>query len=316
MSATFKQLEHATLLATTGSFTRAAERANLSQSAFSRSIDKLESSVGVRLFDRDGRTVAPTVFGEALTQGAEEVLDRYREIFREIHNLQDLTSGGLAVALGVYPAEIVGHRAVGTMLRAHPKLSIRACVSNWEDVNRQVISGEVDLAYAVLNEARHDPRLAIEPVAKHEKAIYARAGHPLAGLSRVTREQLDAFPLVSIRVPAELAPHVPGKGEVDESTGFLIPSTEIDDFTVARGIVATSDAIGVTTPIQIESQLAAGDFALLNYPRPWITPEYGFIYREGRSLSPAARKFIEVVCDTEADAMEKNQNLLDRYLPL
>ena len=316
MKATLKQLEHAAILRATGNFTRAASQANLSQSAFSRSIDKLEAIFGETLFNRDGRTITPTIFGEAVTRGAQELQDRYEEIHREVHNLRGLATGSLAVAFGVYPAEIVGHKAIADLNQQYPELLVRSHVCNWEDVNQMVIAKEVDLAYAVLNEARRDERLAIEQVAQHEKALYASADHPLAHTTHVSREQLDAYPLVSIRVPAGLAPLIPGKAELDESTGFLLPAVEIDNFNLARGIIAGTHAIGVTAPIQIESQLSSGQLVLLDYPRPWIAPEYGFIYRKHRSLSPAAREFMNLIREHESQAMARNTQLLDEYLPM
>ena len=58
-----RQLQHLLLLADELHFARASERAFLSQSAFSRSIQALEESVGLRLFDRDLRLVRPTPSG-------------------------------------------------------------------------------------------------------------------------------------------------------------------------------------------------------------------------------------------------------------
>ena len=62
--------------------------------------------------------------------------------------------------------------------------------------------------------------------ASHELAIYVRAGHPLTAHKEVTRELLDEYPLVSIRVPAELAEYVPGRATVDAKSGFLLPAID------------------------------------------------------------------------------------------
>jgi DNA-binding transcriptional LysR family regulator len=316
MYLTLKQLHHARLLAATGNFTAAARRANLTQSAFSRSIEKLEHQLGVQLFDRRTDGVKPTVFGLALVDGARDIEGRIDAITQQIDDIRGLVTGSLSVALGVYPAEISVHKALGRMMEHYPGVSLRARICNWEDVNERVLSGSVDLAYAVIDQAAGDARLEVEPVISHELAYYVRSGHPLAGLSLVAPSQIDEYPLVSIRVPAALAPMVSGRAEVDANTGFLIPSIEIDDFSVARGVVRAGNAVGVTTPVQIEEQLADGDFVLLQHPRPWLAPVFGFIKPRGQSLSTAATAFQALVRRAEEQAECSNKALFDRYLPM
>lgn len=315
MSISVRQLRHALALADTGSFTKAAQRSSVSQSALSRSIEKLEEQLGVRLFHRDVGAVKPTVFGEAVLSSAAEIERHFDTLQSQIDKIQGLVRGHLGIAMGVYPAEITGHRVLGVMSHRFPDLTVRVEVCNWQEVNRRVISDQVELAYAVVNQALEEPRLSVERVVAHEMAYYVRAGHPLANKRRVSQAQLNVFPLISIRVPSALAGTIHGKSIIDPETGYLIPALEIDDFTVARGVVRSSDAIGVTTPMQIERELKRREFVLLKHPRPWIAPEYGFIYKTGYHLSPAAEAFKSIVREAEVTAHETNMQLLEQYLP-
>ncbi len=119
--------------------------------------------------------------------------------------------------------------------------------------------------------------------------------------------------MVSIRVPASLADALPGKAEVDHNSGNLVPSVEIDDFATARTVVGHSNGIGAAVPLQIESQLASGEFVLLNYQNPWIKPVYGLIFLKNRTLSPIAEVFMEKVIKLEWEADKKNKALLEKY---
>ncbi|MGH8440901.1 MAG: helix-turn-helix domain-containing protein [Pseudomonas sp.] len=65
-----KRIRHTVLLSEELHFSRAAERANLSQTAFSRSIQSLEADLGVRLFDRDTRSVMLTAAGREVSARA------------------------------------------------------------------------------------------------------------------------------------------------------------------------------------------------------------------------------------------------------
>ena len=159
-----------------------------------------------------------------------------------------------------------------------------------------------------------DERLAIEQVSEHEMAMYCRTGHPLAGGKTLSSDDLDQFPLVSIRVPGGLADAIPGKALIDPKSGDLVPAMEIDDFATARTVVANSNGIGTTIPTQIASQLASGELTLLNLPRPWLLPVFGFILMKNRALGPAAEVFMETVSALEKDACRRNAILLEKYL--
>lgn len=308
-----RQLIHALTLYKHGNFTRAAEESNISQSAFSRSIRNLEESLGVPLFDRDTNCVIPTRYGEALLHKAKAIVADTVELQREIDLMRGLKVGGLTVALGVYPAEVSGNRALGYMLRKHPRLSYRAFVGNWETVNQQVLSREVDLGFATIETAEIDDRLTVERVSQPEMFLYCRKGHPLADRKDVSREDLDQFPLVSIRVPSALADAIPGKAEIDPSSGHLIPTMEIDDFTTARTVISNSDGLGVAIPTQIQTQLISGEFTLLKYQRPMVTPVFGFILLKNRAVSPAAEVFMEHVATLEKGASRTNGVLIEKY---
>lgn len=72
----FGDLEAFLALFETASFARAAERLNISQSALSRRLQKLEAALGARLFDRTTRSVAPTLQGRAFVDYATALLQK------------------------------------------------------------------------------------------------------------------------------------------------------------------------------------------------------------------------------------------------
>ena len=311
---TLKQLNHALTLSRYGSFTQAAAVSHLTQPAFSRSIGSLEKELGVILFDRDGNTVTPTEYGKTLLIRAESIVSDSEELERDIHLLKGLEIGSLSVALGVYPAVISGNEAIGTMALAYPNLEYRVSVGNWEQTLEQVLAKTADLGYVAVSSVEDDERFETRAVSEHELVLYARKNHPLAGETNLTRNDLAQFPLVSIRVPKLLADAVPGKSRVDQSTGFLIPSIEIDDLGTARTIIANSNGFGPAVPSQIEQQLDSGEFVLLDFQKPWLKLAIGFIVLKNRTVSPAAEIYMQHVTRIENDLSIRHRNLIDRYL--
>lgn len=314
MSITHKQLVHALSLARHGNFTQAADESNLSQPAFSRSIKNLEQALDVVLFDRGASNVVPTRYGEVFLKRALSIMTDTQELQREIGLMRGLAIGHLAVALGMFPAEVSGNRALGKMINEYPNLTYRSLVGNWAMVGQQILSREVDLGFALTNIAYADDRLAVEPVSRHELVLFCRKGHPLSGCGQVAQDDLDQFPLVTIRAPAQFADMIPGRSAIDRRSGLVVPSVEIDNFATVRAIVRSSDSISAAVPLQIESELDAGEFVLLRYKRPWLRPEHGLILLKGRSISPAAEMYMEYVRECEKEAESANFRVMEDYL--
>jgi DNA-binding transcriptional LysR family regulator len=142
--------------------------------------------------------------------------------------------------------EVSGNRAIGYLLRHHRNLRYRTFVGNWETANQQVLSRAVDLGFATLETAEFDERLAVERISQPEMFLYCGKGHPLAGRKNMSRMDLHTFPLISMRVPSSLADAIPGKAEVDSDSGHLILAMEIDEFSIVRTVISSSDGIGAT----------------------------------------------------------------------
>ena len=79
-----EQLRAFVAVAETGSFTRAAERLYTSHSSISRAVTALERELGVRLIERGNRVIGLTPAGEALLEGAKDILAREEKLKTEI----------------------------------------------------------------------------------------------------------------------------------------------------------------------------------------------------------------------------------------
>lgn len=300
-------------LARHGNFTRAADEANLSQSAFSRSIQNLEAELGVGLFDRQGKSVTPTRFGDELLRHAGIILAEFGELKRDVQMMSDLQHGELAVGAGVYPAEVCVNSALARLHREYPRLNCRIFVGNWEEIAARVLAREVDVGFISAETDRPDTELTIEPISAHRLVPYVRSNHPLTHLPQVTRADIDAFPLVSIRAPAHLAADVPGRTRLERRSNVLLPAVEVDDLGTARTIVAGSDAVGVAIVNQIEVQLTAGELAILDCVDMDLAPTFSIVRLRDRLQSPAAIKLTEYVLHADIASHQQAAGLMARF---
>jgi DNA-binding transcriptional LysR family regulator len=307
-----RQLSHTLAVWRHGSFRRAAAEQHLSQPALSRSIQNLEESLGVLLFDRQTSEVTPTVFGEALLRRAEAILGEATELEREMKLMKGLDVGRLSVAMGVYPAEMSGNRALADLLRAHPKLRLRSQLRHWRDVERLVRDRQVDIGFGEIGHLINAPGLRVEPIGRHQMLFFCRTGHPLLTRDAVSVEDLDAYPFAGVPIPERVAHLFPRNCHVDEVTEDLIPPILLEDLTAVRTVVARTDAIGLASPLQIEPWLRSGELATVPLRASWLRLDYGFIFLTSRSLSPATEAFTALVRQIEREVEERNRTLADQ----
>ena len=286
-----QQIRHALALLEHGNFRKAAHSQYISQPAFSRSIAKLEATLGVKLFHRHPSGVTATVYGQILRKYGSQIVSSAQELEREIRLTRGLGVGEMSIAMGPYPAEISGHRAIGELVGRHPNLRCKIAVADWHEVENMVMNRSVDIGLAELSAAEQSEHLKVEPIGNHRVAIFCRSGHPVLKKRRIRKRDLDSYPVVLIRLPIRLVAF-PGRFISENNSTIRIPSIEVQDVSLSTQIVMQSDAISAGTPYQIENELSSGLLSVVPYSAPRMCLNYGFIHLKDRPLSPVALEYM------------------------
>lgn len=119
-----------------GSFTHAADKLHLSQSAISRQVSALEQDVGVKLFHRHARGLILTEQGELLYRTAHDVLLKLETVKMQLTETTEKPSGKLRVTTTVGLGQGWLTDKVQEFLQLYPEMSIQLILDNEElDVN-------------------------------------------------------------------------------------------------------------------------------------------------------------------------------------
>lgn len=313
-----RHLLHAFTLARHGHFGRAADALAISQPALSRSIQALETSLGLKLFDRDRRHVRPTAYGDLLLERGSVILRDLEDLDREFQLLRDVQSGSLRVALGPYPAQLYGFLAIGRALAGHPRLRFRVEVRNWRTVMSAVIDRTIDLGLAEISAAAGESRLESTRVGTHRAVFFCRPTHEILTVDSPGLDRLIRYPWVSTPLPRRLAEHLPSEptpaGQVDSLTGDFLPAVQFDVVSELAQVVEQSDAIGLATLPMLAAELARGSVDIVGFHPAWLQGEFGFIHRRGRSLSPIAHLYMDAVLEIKGELAARQAELESRYL--
>ncbi len=298
---TIKQLRALVGVAETGSFTAAARRLAVTQSAISVMIRELEELVGESLVVR-GRNVHLTPAGETLRASAVRSLTDLNRTLDGIRTGREQQGGRLRVAAGPLVAATFMPRALALFRQRHPMVSVDLVDMPVQDVAQGVAVEQVDIAVGALGS---NPRLAgllrSDPLV--EDRVYAVYGHGLAPETRGKSKRLSRSVLQSAEII--LTGRVSGQWR----DFFMQFSEEGITFNIAFEVSLYSTVLqmvrcglGMTLlPGFAASQLdpavydvRAIDHGTARWPVQWIT-------RQGANASPAALALRKAVDEALAD---------------
>ncbi|MBB3102044.1 LysR family transcriptional regulator [Azomonas macrocytogenes] len=310
-----RQLRHFVALAEHHSFGAAATAVNLSQSAFSRSIQALEHSVGCRLVDRTNKDLCPTKQGLLVLEHARRLVHGARNLANEISQFNSLQMGVVRFGAGPAPASQLIPRAVGRFISDYPKAQVQLQVDCWQELNRRLASEEIEFFVADTRRFEVDPDYRVHKLKPQRWHFYCRAGHPLSTRQTVCTADIFDYPLATtFRPPNIRKVLVDSSGRQD-----FAPSVECEHAYALLNVVLNSDAIGIAglgnlDPFLAQDSLVMLELADLSNDLEEYFTRYGIVSRSGYSLSPLALAMTERIIKTDEapSAPDTNQPLQDR----
>jgi len=124
----FNDLASFAVVARERSFTKAAAKLGISQSALSQTIRGLEARLGLRLLTRTTRSVAPTEAGERLLQTITPRFDEIESAVASLNELRERPAGTIRITAGEHPATSVLQPALGKILPRYPDIKAEIIV--------------------------------------------------------------------------------------------------------------------------------------------------------------------------------------------
>ncbi|MCS5969568.1 LysR family transcriptional regulator [Klebsiella variicola subsp. variicola] len=191
----FRQLRNFVALVEYGSFNRAAEAVCLSQSAFSRSIQALEQSVGHPLFDRQSKLPTLTLHGQKLLPYARRFQELNIELSSQLREADDAQNGEVAFGCGPAPGARLIPAAIGEF---HRLCRRRGCVFTLITgllCIRRLPPSTILFVVADSWQAELDPQLRVQPLSPQRCFFVCHAEHPLAKQGTISIQEMLRYPL-------------------------------------------------------------------------------------------------------------------------
>lgn len=271
------------------SFSRAAARLHLTQPAVSKRVALLENHLGVKLFDRIGRTVSLTEAGRELYSRAAAILAEVEDSRRAMANLSGTVSGQLSLATSHH----IGLWRLPAVLKEYsarfPAVTLDLHFMDSEVAHEEIVQGNLELGIITLAPNRHE-RLTSTPIWNDKLTFVCATDHPLARSERIEIDILAEYPAV---LP-----------DMSTYTGRIVKHMfETKGLTLKAGMstnyletIKMLISVGLGWSVLPHTMLDETT-CVLNVPNVRIERTLGVIHHVQRSLSNAGRAFVELLME-------------------
>jgi DNA-binding transcriptional LysR family regulator len=269
-----RQLEMFRAVAEERSFTRAAERLHVSQSAISRQVKLLEDELGGRLLHRGGKGASLTAPGELLLRLANRIHRDMQDVMGQIAETHGLLRGSLTIAGGMTVCMHVLPRVLRQYRKLYPGVDLRVVSGPTEAILRQVRSHEVDLALLTL--PLGDADLEVAPVLREEMVVVTAPGHPLAKARAVDAQQIARFPLILYEAGSN-SRRVQDRLFADAALQVKV-AMETENVEIIKAMVGAGLGITLIPWAAIAKDAKSGRFGLTRVRGRNLARETGWVY--------------------------------------
>jgi len=288
---TLRQLRAFRAVGHEGSFTRAAARLRLTQSALSIAVQSLEAELGLRLLDRSTRSVTPTLHGLRLLGLADRVLDELERGVEDLRAHAERARGQVAVLATTSLIRHVLAPALVMLAQRYPGISVRIQQDVTAGGVQRVLDGELDFALITL--PAREPSLATAPLLSDRLGMLCHADHPLGresgplAWSALRHEELVGLSAGSgIRSMLATASVTRGLGR---------PRHEVSGIDALLGLL--SAGLGVAVVPALVAQAPLEPWLRFRPLRPALHRTVILACRPGRAPTPAAGALLDVVLE-------------------
>ena len=282
-----------------GSIMHAAEAANLTQPAASKLLGELEHALGVLLFDRLPRGVAPTWYGQIMIRRAGAALAEMDAAHQEVMELLSGLRGRVDVGSVLTPSASLIPEAVNLLKSRQPRVLVSISVETSKILVQRLRSGELDMVVGRILDTDAASELNFEPITDEPHSLVVRAGHPLAGrtdlsLNELVRQGWILPPTGSILRDRLTAMFL--------SQGLEPPAETVETLAlpVIANLLVGSDMVVALPQELVKPYLQTGLLTVLQFDLGLRMDLYGIITRRQHQLSPGAEAMLATLREVAA----------------
>jgi len=279
------------------SFSRGAAVNDVSQSAATQSVHRVEKHFGVQLVDRSKRPFVLTPEGQACYEGFREVLELYDAVEARVRSLRAEITGTVRVA-AIYSVGLHDMRhSMQDFMRRYPKANVRLEYLRPNKVVEAVLGAEADLG--IISYPLATPDLAVVTLRSEKMVLVCHPGHKLAKEKAVTAEHLRGEDFVGFDRDLSI------RKEIDrylrQRSVSINVVAEFDNIETIKQAVEIGAGVSILPEPTVREEVQTKSLASVRLIAPELKRPIGIIHRQRRVFTPTTAKFVELLEELHGD---------------
>lgn len=273
------------------SFSRAAKLNGVTQSAVSQQLRAMEKHFNVLIVDRSQKQFRLTREGQRLYESAKELLHRYEQLKSELQEMRKVISGNIhlstiySIGLHELPPYIT------RFLKAFPSVNVRVEYRRSNHVYEDILQNSVDLGLVAFPARMR--QVEVVPFLNDQLVLICNPRHQLAQLENVEVTDLKDEKLIGFDAD------IPTRKATDQifrdARVDIDPVMEFDNIETVKRAVEIDAGIAIVPQATVTQEVRQGLLKVVQLHNGEFTRPLAIIYRRGRVLTPAMKKFIALL---------------------
>ncbi|MBI3301477.1 MAG: LysR family transcriptional regulator [Deltaproteobacteria bacterium] len=276
-------------LAETGSFSLAASKNFITQSAVSQQVRSLEGRYGRELVERSKGHIRLTQAGDVLYQAGKDIVHKYREIEDSLQTLSRSVTGTVRVAtvysVGLYELSFPLKR----YLRTFPDVTVHLEYTRANKIYEDVSRGDVDLGIVAYPSKR--PQILVTPFREDRLVLICPPQHPLAQFQHISIKKLHNEKFVGFERDVATRRAL---DRVFHQHGVKVHYImEVDNIETIKRVVEIGSGISIVPEPAVIQEVKNETLKAIHFADEVLMRPLGIISKRGRRFTPAAQEFID-----------------------
>jgi len=273
------------------SFSRGAAVNDVSQSAATQSVHRMERHFGVQLVDRSKRPFVLTPEGQACYEGFREVVEMYDAVEARVRSLRKEITGLVRVA-AIYSVGLHDmSRCMQDFMRSYPKAKVRLEFQRPKKVYDAVVNSEVDLG--IVSYPTASPDISVIPLRSERMVLVCHPDHELASRKAITAEHLRDEDFVAFDRDLSIRKEIDRYLRQRSVTVRIV--MEFDNIETIKQAVAIGAGVSILPEPTVRNETQGGTLASVRLIAPQLERPLGIIHRQRRVFTPTTTKFVELL---------------------
>ncbi|KQY36070.1 pca operon transcription factor PcaQ [Rhizobium sp. Root483D2] len=307
----FRHLQTFVEVARQKSVMKAADLLHVSQPAVTKTIRELEEVLGVSVFERDGRGIKITRYGEAFLRHAGAALTALRQGLDSVS--QERSGDGPPVRIGALPtvSTRIIPQAMANFLKEETGSRIKIVTGENAVLLEQLRVGDLDLVVGRLAAPEQMKGFSFEHLYSEQVVFAVRSGHPLLLAQQPVFDNLGVYPVLMPTRASIIRPFVE-RFLITNGIASLPNQIETVSDSFGRAFVRASDAIWIISAGVVAGDIEDGVLAALPIDTSETKGPVGLTMRANAIPSMPLAILMQTIREAAAEVSAASAGLAER----